>query len=166
MNRVGKFRWVICALLFSACLINYMDRQVLGLLKPKLSVLFNWTETDYGHMAIAFQAAYAIGQTLFGPFINWVGTRSAYAFSVVFWGRFFGVAAQKRLGVEPGAQNRDVRLRVFNIAGHARAACWQRLAGGGIFRARLGCSPRLVGDHVHRCLRYFPQKRRGVRGWI
>jgi ACS family hexuronate transporter-like MFS transporter len=85
MNRVGKFRWVICALLFSACLVNYMDRQVLGLLKPQLSKMFQWTETDYGRMAIAFQAAYAIGQTLFGPFINWIGTKSAYACSVLFW---------------------------------------------------------------------------------
>lgn len=82
---VGTFRWVVCGLLFTACLINYMDRQVLGLLKPQLSGLFNWTETDYGRMAICFQAAYAIGQTLFGPLINWIGTRSAYAFSIVFW---------------------------------------------------------------------------------
>jgi ACS family hexuronate transporter-like MFS transporter len=82
---VGKFRWVICALLFFACAVNYLDRQVLGLLKPQLSEMFKWTETDYGRMAIAFQAAYAIGQTLFGPFINWIGTKSAYACSVVFW---------------------------------------------------------------------------------
>jgi len=81
----SKFRWVICALLFFACTVNYMDRQILGLLKPQLSELFKWTETDYGRMAIAFQFAYAIGQTLFGPFINWIGTKSAYACSVVFW---------------------------------------------------------------------------------
>jgi ACS family hexuronate transporter-like MFS transporter len=84
-SSVGRFRWVICALLFFACTVNYMDRQVLGLLKPQLSEMFKWTETDYGRMAIAFQAAYAIGQTLFGPFINWIGTKSAYACSVVFW---------------------------------------------------------------------------------
>ncbi len=84
-SSTGKFRWVVCALLFFACTVNYMDRQVLGLLKPQLSEMFKWTETDYGRMAIAFQAAYAIGQTLFGPFINWIGTKSAYACSVVFW---------------------------------------------------------------------------------
>jgi len=84
-SSIGKFRWVVCALLFFACTVNYMDRQVLGLLKPQLSEMFKWTETDYGRMAIAFQAAYAIGQTLFGPFINWIGTKSAYACSVVFW---------------------------------------------------------------------------------
>jgi ACS family hexuronate transporter-like MFS transporter len=84
-SSVGRFRWVICALLFFACTVNYMDRQILGLLKPQLSELFKWTETDYGRMAIAFQAAYAIGQTLFGPLINRIGAKSAYACSVVFW---------------------------------------------------------------------------------
>ncbi len=81
----GRFRWVICALLFFACLINYMDRQILGILKPELSGVFGWSERDYGNIAIAFQASYTIGQILFGPFIDWLGTKSAYAFSVVFW---------------------------------------------------------------------------------
>jgi MFS transporter, ACS family, hexuronate transporter len=85
VNRIGKFRWVICGLLFFACTVNYMDRQVLGLLKPVLSAKFHWTETDYSRMAILFQAAYAIGQILFGPIINWIGTKSAYALSVVVW---------------------------------------------------------------------------------
>jgi MFS transporter, ACS family, hexuronate transporter len=82
---VGRYRWVICGLLFFACTVNYMDRQVLGLLKPDLSKTFGWTETDYGRMAIFFQAAYAVGQVLFGPLINWIGTRAAYAGSVLFW---------------------------------------------------------------------------------
>ncbi len=85
VRKVGMFRWVICGLLFFACTVNYMDRQVLGLLKPSLSQKFSWTETDYSRMAILFQAAYAIGQVLFGPIINWIGTRSAYALSVVVW---------------------------------------------------------------------------------
>ncbi len=85
MNRIGKFRWVICALLFFACTVNYLDRQVLGLLKPVLAQKFSWTEADYSYMAILFQAAYACGQVCFGPLINWIGTKSAYAFSVLFW---------------------------------------------------------------------------------
>ena len=85
LKKAGKFRWVICALLFFACTVNYMDRQVLGLLKPLLSQKFSWTETDYSRMAILFQAAYAAGQVLFGPIINWIGTRSAYALSVLLW---------------------------------------------------------------------------------
>lgn len=85
MKIAGKFRWVICALLFFACTVNYMDRQVLGLLKPLLSGRFNWSETDYSRMAIFFQASYAIGQILFGPIINWIGTKSAYTLSVIVW---------------------------------------------------------------------------------
>lgn len=85
MNDSGKFRWAICALLFFACTVNYMDRQVLGLLKPVLSAKFNWSETDYSRMAILFSAAYAIGQILFGPIINWIGTKAAYAGSVIVW---------------------------------------------------------------------------------
>jgi MFS transporter, ACS family, hexuronate transporter len=85
VNRVSKFRWFVCALLFAACVVNYMDRQVLGLLKPDLSRRFNWSETEYARMAILFQFAYAIGQAGFGSFMNWIGTKSAYALSVLFW---------------------------------------------------------------------------------
>jgi len=85
MNRVGKYRWVICALLFCVCTVNYMDRQVLGLLKPDLSKTFGWTETQYALMAIFFQFAYAVGQSGFGSFMNWVGVKGAYAASVLFW---------------------------------------------------------------------------------
>ena len=85
MNKLGKFRWVICALLFLACVINYLDRQVLGLLKPDLMKLFNWTEKDYGIIAICFQASYAIGQVAFGPIMNAIGTKATYAISITFW---------------------------------------------------------------------------------
>jgi len=84
-GRIGRFRWVICALLFFATAINYMDRQILGLLKPDLAKSFQWSETDYSQIVVAFQAAYAVGQILFGPFIEWVGTKSAYALSIIFW---------------------------------------------------------------------------------
>lgn len=85
MKHTGRYRWVICALLFSACMVNYMDRQVLGLLKPVLSKEFSWTETDYSLMAIFFQLAYAVGQAGFGSFMNWIGTKRAYASAVLFW---------------------------------------------------------------------------------
>jgi ACS family hexuronate transporter-like MFS transporter len=85
VSKIGTFRWAICALLFFACTVNYMDRQVLGLLKPVLAKKFSWSETDYGWIAICFQAAYAIGQILFGPIINWIGTKKAYASSVIVW---------------------------------------------------------------------------------
>jgi len=74
MTKPGNFRWVICGLLFAATLINYMDRQILGLLKPVLEKDMNWSETDYARIVVAFQAAYAGGQLLFAPCIEWIGT--------------------------------------------------------------------------------------------
>src|SRR5512135_227918 len=81
----GGFRWIVCALLFFACTVNYMDRQVLGLLKPDLSRTFQWSETDYSRMAIFFQLAYALGQAGFGSFMNWFWVKRAYSVSVLFW---------------------------------------------------------------------------------
>lgn len=85
MKAPGKFRWVICALLFFACVINYMDRQVLGLLKPELVKIFGWTEKDFGFINICFQATYAFGQTLFGPIMEIIGTKWTYAAAITFW---------------------------------------------------------------------------------
>lgn len=61
---IGRYRWRICALLFFATTINYIDRQVIGLLKPMLEKDFNWTEVDYGHIVTAFSASYALGLLL------------------------------------------------------------------------------------------------------
>jgi len=79
------YRWIICGLLFLATTINYIDRQVIGLLKPTLSEEFSWTETDYGNIVMAFSAAYAIGLLLFGKIVDKVGTKMGYTLSVVFW---------------------------------------------------------------------------------
>jgi len=84
-NAVGNWRWKICALLFFATTINYMDRQVLGLLAPTLQKNIGWSETQYAHIIVAFQAAYAIGLLVFGRWIDAIGTRKGYAVAVVFW---------------------------------------------------------------------------------
>ena len=60
-SRVGRYRWRICALLFAATTLNYVDRQVLGVLAPDLTQRFGWTELEYSRIVVAFQAAYAIG---------------------------------------------------------------------------------------------------------
>ncbi len=84
-ERVGKYRWTICALIFFATTINYLDRAVISLLKPELEVTFNWTESDYADIVIAFQLAYAIGMLLAGRLIDKVGTKIGYAVSLVLW---------------------------------------------------------------------------------
>lgn len=82
---MGKYRWTIVALLFFATTINYLDRQVIGLLKDDLSREFNWSETDYSNIVMAFSAAYAVGLLLFGNIIDRVGTKRGYSISVVLW---------------------------------------------------------------------------------
>ena len=82
---IGRFRWVICALLFFGITKNYMDRQVLGVLKITLQHEFGWNEIDYSNLVFAFQAAYALGMLLVGRFIDRVGTRIGYGLAMVFW---------------------------------------------------------------------------------
>jgi ACS family hexuronate transporter-like MFS transporter len=81
----GYFRWVICAVLFLGMTKNYMDRQVIGVLKTTLQRDLHWTEIDYGNLVFAFQAAYAAGLVVAGRFIDRWGTRIGYALAVVFW---------------------------------------------------------------------------------
>jgi ACS family hexuronate transporter-like MFS transporter len=82
---VGRFRWRICALLFAATTLNYLDRQVLGVLAPDLSRRFGWSEIDYGYIVTAFQAAYAIGLVSAGALIDKLGTRIGYALAICVW---------------------------------------------------------------------------------
>jgi len=84
-HHVGRFRWVICAVLLLGVMKNYMDRQVIGVLKTTLQHNLGWSEIDYGNLVFAFQAAYALGMVLVGRFIDRVGTRLGYALAVAFW---------------------------------------------------------------------------------
>ncbi len=79
------FRWTICALLFAATTINYMDRQVLGILASTLQKALGWDELEYSHIVMAFQAAYAIGLLGFGRLVDVIGTRHGYALSISAW---------------------------------------------------------------------------------
>jgi ACS family hexuronate transporter-like MFS transporter len=76
---------MICALLFFAATINYIDRQVIGILKPTLQSEFGWTETDYGDIIFAFQLAYAIGFILAGRMMDRLGARRGFAIAIVIW---------------------------------------------------------------------------------
>lgn len=84
-TKIGKYRWTICALIFFATTINYLDRAVISLLKPDLEKTFNWSESDYADIVIAFQLAYAIGMLLAGRLIDKVGTKLGYAVSLILW---------------------------------------------------------------------------------
>lgn len=81
----GRVRWTICALLFFATTINYIDRQIIGILKPTLQTELGWTEVDYGMIVSWFQAAYAIGLLASGVIIDRVGSKIGYAAAIVIW---------------------------------------------------------------------------------
>ena len=84
-EKIGRYRWTICALIFFATTINYLDRNVLGLLKPFLEEEMGWTEKDYSHIVMAFQLAYALGMIVIGRVIDRVGTKLGYFFSLLGW---------------------------------------------------------------------------------
>jgi ACS family hexuronate transporter-like MFS transporter len=83
--RTGRYRWVVCALIFLATTINYLDRQVLGILKPTLQQELGWSEIDYGNIVLAFSLAYAIGLLVTGRLIDRIGTKVGYALALTIW---------------------------------------------------------------------------------
>lgn len=91
MNQPGPIRpasnvrWIICALLFFATTINYIDRQIIGILKPTLQAELGWTEIDYGNIVFWFQAAYGIGLLACGPIIDRIGSKLGYAGAIAIW---------------------------------------------------------------------------------
>ncbi|HMD42822.1 MAG TPA: MFS transporter [Candidatus Acidoferrum sp.] len=130
----GKFRWVICAVLFIGISKNYMDRQVLGVLKVTLQHDLGWNEIDYSNLVFAFQAAYAVGLLLVGRFIDRVGTRSGYGLAVVFW----------------------------SLASMAHALCGSLLSFG-IARAALGLGESgAFPASIKTVTEWFPQKERAL----
>jgi MFS transporter, ACS family, hexuronate transporter len=81
----GRLRWVVCALLFFAATINYIDRQVIGILKPTLQQEFGWSEVDYADIVFAFQLAYAAGLLLAGPVMDRIGARRGFIIAITVW---------------------------------------------------------------------------------
>jgi len=106
--RVGRVRWLICGLLFLAATINYVDRQVIGILKSTLQGRFGWSEIDYSDIVFSFQLAYAIGFLFAGRLIDRVGTKVGFSLALTIWSlaaaahagaTLFGPAAAAALGV-------------------------------------------------------------------
>jgi MFS transporter, ACS family, hexuronate transporter len=130
----GKFRWVICAVLFIGITKNYMDRQVLGVLKVTLQNDLGWNELDYSHLVFAFQAAYAVGLLATGNLIDRLGTRIGYGLAMVFW----------------------------SLASMAHALCGS-LFSFGIARAALGLGESgAFPASIKTVTEWFPQKERAL----
>lgn len=84
-SKMSRYRWVVCALLFFATTINYIDRQILALIKPILDEQLHWTNEQFGEVNGAFQGAYALGLLIFGWFVDRYGTKIGYAVSIAAW---------------------------------------------------------------------------------
>jgi len=84
-GHIGRTRWTICALLFAATTINYIDRQVIGILAPELQKSIGWNEAEYGYIVLAFQTAYALGLLAAGGLMDRWGTRRGYSVAVFLW---------------------------------------------------------------------------------
>ncbi|MBC3933485.1 MFS transporter [Undibacterium sp. CY22W] len=82
---IGRYRWTICALLFFATTVNYLDRQVLSLLAPDLTREFGWSNTDYANITAVFQFVYAISMLFAGRLIDKIGTKTAYTLAIIIW---------------------------------------------------------------------------------
>ena len=85
MLKLKNYRWIVLGLIFFATCINYLDRQIIGLLKPILEKEFDWSETDFARIVMAFTAAYAIGLLVAGAWIDRIGTKLGYAITIVVW---------------------------------------------------------------------------------
>jgi ACS family hexuronate transporter-like MFS transporter len=85
LDAIGRYRWLICALLFFATTSSYMDRHVLAVLAPTLQGEIGWSESQYGYIVTAFQAAYALGLLAVGRALDVVGVRLGYSLAAAFW---------------------------------------------------------------------------------
>jgi MFS transporter, ACS family, hexuronate transporter len=85
MNKIGNYRWLIVTFLFFATTINYIDRQIIGILKPYVEDDLGWSEVDYGYIVAAFQIAYGVGLLITGRFIDMFGTRKGFSWAISVW---------------------------------------------------------------------------------
>jgi len=82
---IGKYRWTICALVFFATTINYIDRSVISFLKSTFTANLHWNDADYANVELAFKISYAIGLLAAGRFIDKIGTKLGYALALIVW---------------------------------------------------------------------------------
>jgi ACS family hexuronate transporter-like MFS transporter len=116
----GNYRWVVCTLLFFATTVNYIDRQILSLIKEFLDVQFGWSKADFGLVNSLFQAAYGLGLLFFGWFVDRFGVKVGYAVSMVGWS--LAAMAHALVALMPGDASIQIGGRVFGAAALAVAA--------------------------------------------
>jgi len=112
-NAVGNFRWTICGLLFFSVALNYIDRNIIGILKQPLSQSLGWSETDYAHIASAFQFAYAFGYLFGGRLMDRIGVKRGLPLAVFFWS--IAAAAHGLCSLLPANETMHVSLAWLSL---------------------------------------------------
>ena len=148
-SKAGYYRWYVCGLLFFASVINYIDRQVIGILKPTLQQQFGWTELDYGDIVFSFQLAYAIGFLFAGRLMDSLGTRVGFAIAIVVW----SIAAMAHAWVLVGGSVAAI-LAMFGLTYSASVAFM-----GARFALGLGEAGDFPGA-IKTVAEWFPRKER------
>lgn len=151
-NTIGKYRWTICALLFFATTVNYLDRQVLSLLQPTLAETYGWSNGDYANITSVFQFVYAISMLFAGRIIDRLGTKSGYTWAIIIW----SIAAILHALAIPLGEATAAVLGLFGIG-----AVSVSIAGFMVSRAVLGFGE--AGNFpaaIKATAEYFPKKER------
>ena len=150
-EKVG-YRWTICALLFFATTVNYLDRQVLSLLKPLLEDKFGWSNSDYANIASVFQFTYAISMLFAGRIIDRLGTKSGYAWAIIIWSigaMLHALAVPIGTGIVTGLGLIGVTVLPVSVAGFMLARAVLGFGESGNFPAAIKATAE-----------YFPKKER------
>lgn len=151
-ERIGNYRWTICALLFFATTANYLDRQVLSLLAADLSKQFGWTNTDYANITAAFQFVYALAMLFAGRFIDRIGTKRAYLLAIFVWS---GGAILHALAL-PAGQALVELCQVFGLGIGSASIAGFMLARAVLALGEAGNFPVAIKATAE----YFPKKER------
>lgn len=153
-SSVSKYRWTICALLFVATTINYLDRQVLSLLQPYLEDIFGWTNSDYANITAVFQFAYALSMLFAGRLVDWLGTKWGYAWSIVIW----SLAAMVHALAVPMGEGITAALGVLGISAFSVSVTGFIVSRGLLAFGEAGNFPAAIKAVAE----YFPKKERSL----
>src|SRR6186997_348127 len=149
---IGKYRWTICALLFFATTINYLDRQVLSLLQKDLSELFGWTNTNYANITAVFQFGYAISLLLAGRIIDKLGTKKGYTWAIIIW----SIGAMLHALAIPIGEAFNTILGFFGIAALSVSVAGFMVSRAVLAFGEAGNFPAAIKTTAE----YFPKKER------
>ena len=162
-GRMTNYRWIICAMLFFATTVNYLDRQVLSLTwKDFISPEFHWTDTHYGYITAIFSIVYALGNLFAGRFIDWMGTKKGFLWAIGVWSAgaclhaLCGVVTEHFVGLHSAAELASatgatvVTIATISMYCFLAARCVLALGEAGNFPAAI----KITAE-------YFPKKDRG-----